>query len=538
MISRSSLLTWVDQDDEHGIWDLAGAEWHFTPYSRVRDDAVRVANGLHDLGVRRGDRILLALPSGAGFTAALYGTWLQGAIAVPMAPAIAFAADGTQAMHVARAIAAVGASLLVSSDGQVPRLEGTARLPSVRLDDLLTAALGSDALALDDILVLQLTSGSTGTPKAVRITRECLEAQVAAMGDWMGWGADDIGSSWLPMHHDMGLVSFVASCAHGATARMMQPADFIRNPLTWLRCHGEHGAALAGTPVFGLQHVVRRVRPQQLEGLDLDFGRWRALIVGAERIDPTAVVKFTSLLAPHGFSTSTIRPAYGMAETTLAISGVRLDEPLTVRAPGTRGTDIDVFPHGRPTTADLAGLVMSCGAPVLGMEVVVVDDEGVEVADGVLGQFVVRGSSVAAGYETAGGTLTTWFEGTFETGDLGFRAKAKLHVLGRAGDGLSVRGRMVLAEDVEIELGRLPGMPYRRYCVLLGQTDGPPLAIVLAERDLPADDATRVVKRSTGPDVDVRVVRAPRGSLQWTTSGKPRRRAMWQDYVAGRLGGS
>ena len=534
MRAAPRLLDWIElaDGDERGVWDLRGAHWGLTTYPDLRDDALRMAAGLRGVGVERDDRVLIALTSGAGFAAALYGAWMSGAVAVPLPSATAFVGGGGYADHVERVQRAVGGKVLVCAGDEPALLAGSSAPRCVGPEELLAADPHDDPDP-SETLVLQMTSGSAGDPKAVRITHSCLEAQVAALGALLEWDAGDLGASWLPMHHDMGLVTFVAALMHGSSARMIEPSDFIRTPLKWLQCHGELGAALATVPAFGLEHVVRRIRPRQLEGMD--FSGWRALAVGAERIDPTLLLRFGRLLAPHGFSLSAVRPAYGMAETTLATAIVPLGAPLTARRAGASQPTIELAADGELDGADLGGLVVGCGPPLAGMSVVVVDESGVEAPEGEPGQIVVGGTSLAAGYVTDEGRRTTAFDDRIETGDVGFLSGGRLYVLGRAGDGIRLHGQTVLAEDVEVELGRLPGMPHRRFCVLMGQRDGPPLALVLSERDFPKAEATKVVRTMVGPAADVRAVRVRRGSLLWTTSGKPRRNAIWQAYIEGRI---
>ena len=112
---------------------------------------------------------------------------------------------------------------------------------------------------------------------------------------------DDPTATWLPIHHDMGLIGcLVTPVMNRSDIWVLEPEQFIQAPLRYLRCFGELGARLTAMPNFGLAYIARRIRPEQLDGLD--FRQWRAVIVGAERVDPAVLDAFTKLLAPHGLS--------------------------------------------------------------------------------------------------------------------------------------------------------------------------------------------------------------------------------------------
>ena len=231
----------------------------------------------------------------------------------------------------------------------------------------------------------------------------------------------------------------------------MRPEDFLRAPLRYLECFADGRARLSAMPTFGLAHLVKRVRSDQLDGLDLRG--WRTLIVGAERVRRRALRRFEALLGPAGFAPTALAPAYGLAEGTLAVTGPRTDRWRSA-----------------PLLDDPGVEVVGCGTPVLGAEVTIVDDQGVVVPDGTAGEIVVGGPSVAEGYLDPGAVAergTRFVDGRLVSGDAGFVLDGELFVLGRLGDSLKLRGREVFAEELEAVLDR-HGIPARRVAALLG----------------------------------------------------------------------
>ncbi|MGW1838138.1 AMP-binding protein [Streptomyces sp. NPDC002067] len=523
-------------------------EWDFRSWSEIAAEAWDTAELLRLSGARTGGTVSLVIDAPDVFAAAFAGTLAAGMVPAPHPPrssfpdAAAHRARLAGLLRVARPAAVLTHGRSAGPVREAVREAGsTARVLS--LDDgrpTGTEPRSPARPAPDATALLQFTSGSSTAPKGVRITWENLTANVAAIRSWLRWDEQDAFAHWLPLHHDMGLIGgLLTPLAAGTDLRVMTPRQFIRAPERWLECFGRHGATLTTAPPFGYAYAARRVRPEALDGMD--FSRWRVAILGAERIDPAAVARFHRLVAPYGFTARALTGAYGLAESTLVVSGVpaggktrtvRLaDTPLTFGAPVTVAGEGVLGEDAATGTGWLAG----CGPPLPGTRVTVVDEHGTPLPPGTFGEIRISGTSLFAGYVPQP-PRDGREPGGFRTGDSGFLLDGEVYVLGRLGHAMKVRGARVHAEDVEARILATAGGPAPRFAVTFGTTPESAVAAVCAEGEVTpewADTAARCAHEATAGTARVLVVRAEPGALPRTTSGKPRRRRLWEELADG-----
>jgi fatty-acyl-CoA synthase len=548
----------------HGVYFADESDgWTFYSYAEIARRVLGIAARLRDAGVRNNDVVCLVLPTGPDFVSALFGVWSAGATACPMAPPGVFAAPGRFLGHTQEILATAEPAAVVTSKAftdlvrtAMDRADAHGHLMAAEEADGYEAnsagmaALAQDATAGDlqaRTALLQFTSGSTGSPRGVRISTENLVSNVSLIRTWLGWGPDDVAASWLPLHHDMGLIGcLITPVVTQTDVWLMRPDQFLRDPARWLARFGHGQATLTATPSFGLAYAARRTEPADLAGMD--FSRWRSAIVAAEPIDVRALRGFADLLAPQGFRLETFRPAYGLAEATLAVTGTE-----RIRAPRLVRPDWEMMRFGEPVKIETespldgvalgdrpTGWLVGCGRALAGTRVTVHGADGASLPEGALGEIVVRGPGVAGGYQGGDPVGSTRIaEDRLVSGDAGFLLDGELFVVGRIADGLKVRGRSVYVEDLEVRAVSAGGISKGRCAVVSSPGPGQGEIVVLIEAQ-PGPWAERIVRAlrtelGTGPKI--RVVAGGPGLIRRGTSGKPRRRHMWEEFQSGRLGG-
>jgi acyl-CoA synthetase (AMP-forming)/AMP-acid ligase II len=369
-----------------------------------------------------------------------------------------------------------------------------------------------------DLALLQFTSGSTGRPRGVRVTWGGLAANLAVIKRWAGWEDGDGVASWLPLHHDMGLIGcMLFAVAAQDHLWLMRPSQFIADPARWLACLEPGRARHSATPSFALAYAARKI-PAARFG-ELDLSAWRSVTVGAEPVDAAALHSFTAAAAPAGFSPRAYLPAYGLAENTLAVTAAALGGPLTMVQPDWSAIRFGAAVPVR-RSADLGELPVRPGAGWLighgmprqgdGIGVRIVDERRRELPDGALGEIAVSGTSVAQGYHGCPGERSAAFcGGDLFTGDAGFVYGSDLYVLGRMGDSIKLRGRSVYAEDLDAKVAAATGLAKDRLVVVgAAQPSRAAVAVFADARPGPwADAAYRFLRAELGPEPAITVSR-------------------------------
>ncbi|MEU8180864.1 AMP-binding protein [Micromonospora sp. NPDC049044] len=483
-----------------------------------------------------GERVLLLYPPGLDYIVALLGCFYAGAVAVPTYPPF-----NATSIDTVRRIADDSRPAVVLADGLFAG--GDSLAPSARwlcVDDLDTAATFEPRPAdVDTVGLLQYTSGSTRHPRGVVLSHKNLAANSDAIRAAFALSADDRAVIWLPPYHDMGLIGGVLQPLQwGFPCVLMSPLDFLRRPLRWLEAVTRHRATVTGAPDFAYSLCAARAGDDALAGTDsgvrgLDLSELRLAFLGAEPIRPATLAAFSDAFGPAGFRPSSFYPCYGLAESTLLVSGAAAGS-------GARVTRYDPasLDGGIASPADDGRPLVSCGVPAPGSEVVIVDPlTGQPQPSRHVGEIWVRGASVAEGYFEAPGSET--FAGRLDegapflrTGDLGFLDDRELVVTGRRDDVIIQRGRNIYPQDLEGTAER--AHPQLRIgCVAAfpgsAQDDGPVIVAEVSRGavDPPLAEMAAAIRGAIAESHGVRlatVALAPPGAVPKTSSGKVRRR--------------
>jgi len=539
----SSGLTFVNIREEEQV----------LPWAEVYRRARRAASALIRLGIRRGDRVVVILPTGPSFMDAFFGTLLAGAVPVPLYPPLRLGRLDEYHAATARMVMLVGARVVVS-DARLRRLLGKAIEASRPALGCITAeALIDDTDEAEaqphSLCLIQFSSGSTVDPKPVALSQENLLAQCAILNSVINASATEreVGVSWLPLYHDMGLIGCLLSAVYyPAPLVLIPPENFLARPSLWPRAISRHRGTASAAPSFGYSLCLHRIKDAELEGVDLSS--WRIALNGAEPVSMKVMRKFGKRFSAWGFNPRALTPGYGLAEATLAVTYSAPERPV-------QALSIDPLELARQGEARDGNFeIASVGPPVPGVEVEVRGERGEALPERRVGNIFVRGPSVMVGYfGNPRATARALQGGWLDTGDLGFVENGELYICGRAKDLVIIRGANHQPQEFEACVDSLDGV--RTGCVVaLGFTpeggDAEEL-LILAERAprkrivhlAPETGAgcTNLEERIRKAVLDGTGVRAHTvkilepGTLPRTSSGKMRRREALRRFLSNEL---
>jgi acyl-CoA synthetase (AMP-forming)/AMP-acid ligase II len=525
-------------------------------YQELHLRAQTIAADLQSLNTF-GERALLLYQPGLDFVAAFFGCLYAGVVAVP-----AYPPRKNQNLSRLQAIAQdAQAKIILTSTSLLESLQASSTQENLGfgLHWLATDGLSTDLAStwqqpkISDhtLAFLQYTSGSTGNPKGVMVSHGNLLANSSVIHKMFGHSAHTKGVIWLPPYHDMGLIGGILQPLYaGFPVILMASVDFLQKPMRWLQAISHYKATTSGGPNFAYDLCLRKVTPEHLAQLDLSS--WEVAFTGAEPVRAETIDKFAATFADCGFRKEAFYPCYGMAETTLIVSGgEKTANPVTCDVDKVALEQNRVSKGKRGDSQTIVG----CGKSPSSQQVVIVNpDTLMPCSPEQIGEIWVAGPSVAQGYwnqleeteKNFRATLANTNEGSFlRTGDLGFLQDGELFITGRIKDVIIIRGQNHYPHDIELTVENShPALRIGCGAAFAIDFKGSERLVIVQEversylRKLNVAEVVGSIRQAVaaqqGLDVFATAL-VKTGSIPKTSSGKIRRRACRTAFLAGSL---
>jgi long-chain-fatty-acid--[acyl-carrier-protein] ligase len=503
------------------LLDRAAGAWIRHPWQELHARAENIAERILD--GPDGAVGLVGEPT-LELIAAIHGAWLAGRSLSILPGPVRGADDRQWAQAVAERFSGIGVGQ-VFSHGAFPDL---LRANSSGLDMHDVAVVGhaqrSTTVPQQKTppgvpAVLQGTAGSTGTPRTAMLSPEAVLNNVTALLNHTDVDATrDVGLTWLPLYHDMGLTFLLTGMLSGGEIWLAPTSAFATSPFRWLNWLSESRATLTAAPNFAYSVIGKYARRVP----DVDLGNLRFALNGGEPIDCGGFELFLAELARFGLDPAAAAPSYGLAESTCAVTSPR---------PGT-GLLVDEIAD---PASDVTHRHAVLGTPIPGMEVRISPTDQ-HTGDHEIGEVEIRGTSMMSGYL---GQNPIAPDEWFRTGDLGYLTDAGLVVCGRIKELITVAGRNIFPSEIERVAAQVHGV--REGAVVAVSTHGNSARqglVVTAEFRGPDEAGARseVVQRiaSQCGVVPADVIFLTPGSLPRTSSGKLRRLEVKHNLEAAR----
>jgi acyl-CoA synthetase (AMP-forming)/AMP-acid ligase II len=510
----------------------------------------------------QGERALLLYPSGLEFITAFFGCLYAGVIAVPVYPPkrnqklsrfLAIASDAQAKL------ALTTTSILSDIERKWEQESGLSNeLKFIATDTIDTSPqeFFLRPIIPENLAFLQYTSGSTGTPKGVMVTHGNIIHNQQLIQQAFGHSEQTIFVGWLPLFHDMGLIGNVLQPMFlGIPCILMPPVAFLMKPIRWLKAITKYRATTSGGPNFAYDLCVRKVLPEQLA--DLDLSSWDVAFNGAEQVRNETLNLFAEKFQTCGFKLDHFYPCYGMAETTLLVSGGLKKSPPIVKwlqAEALEKNHIIDSTHADSSLSARTKAVVGCGRMWLDNKIAIAHPESLEnCGDGQVGEIWLSSGSVTTGYwQRLPETQATYHayladgSGPFlRTGDLGFLLDGELFVTGRLKDVIIIRGQNHYPQDIELTIQKShPALRPNCGAAFTIEVKGQEKLVIVQElersylRKLNVNEVVGNIRQAVSYENDLEVYAAvlvKTGSIPKTSSGKIQRRACRTQFLNGSL---
>ena len=502
--------------------------------------------GLVAAGIRAGDSVLILVPEIESAVTSLFGVWALGAVPIQIGLPFHLANSAAFLNQLPITARRLDARFVILSKTLADVAPDLGELRVAVAEDLPRSRPASPLPDPDDApgpAFLQLTSGSTGHPRAVVVPHDRLLLHMASMSGALPSHSGSMAVSWLPLHHDMGLLGgLLFPFYNGFPAHMISTADFRSRPGCWLEAMSRFRGTITAAPPSAYSiclQVAHKLRTR------LDLSAWECAMVGAEPVSPDLVRNFVLAFSPCGFRAEAFFPVYGLAEATVAVTFPtllasthydRVDRLMLE-------TEHRAVPCGDGSRSlELTGV----GRPIPSTEMQIVDDSGRPLPDRMVGEILVRSPSLMLGYHGESAATTAAFrDGWLLTGDLGYQADGSLFITGRKKEIIIKGGHNLIPGVIEEIVAAVDGV--RMGCVaavgVRSAEQETEMVFVVAETRLGAElhkaltERIREALKNEGVNVDRIVLVAPK-SLPKTTSGKLKRFEIAQALQAGTLIGA
>ncbi len=421
-------------------------------------EAKKVASMLQEK-YNKGDRALLLYPAGLDFIYAFLGCLYAGVVAVPAYPP----RKNQKIDRLRNIVEDCDAKVILTTD-QIYKIskdifekdELFSNISLVSTETIEENRPFNEVLVdNEDLAFLQYTSGSTGNPKGVMVSHANISSNLEVIKEFVECDKNSIGTSWLPHFHDMGLIGGVLLPMYvGFEIILMSPLYFLQKPIRWLKVISDYRVNITTGPNFAYELCINNIKDEELK--DIDLSSLHSMLNGAEPIYADTLRRFTQKFTKYGFDKKAHCPCYGMAETTLIVTGIPREREyrvISVDSKALKNNQVVLKERDKGSQE-----LVSCGVTRLGHEVAIVDSNMKLLDENMVGEVCVRGASVTKGYWRNSSKTRDDFhnylkeskEPYLKTGDLGFLYDNELYICGRKKAMMVIRGKNYYPHDIEL----------------------------------------------------------------------------------------
>lgn len=383
----------------------------------------------------------------------------------------------------------------------------------------------------DDPVLLQHSSGTTGLQKPVLLSHRAVLDHVVNYAEAIKLTGEDKIVSWLPLYHDMGLIAaFHLPLAFGIPTVQIDTFEWIMVPSLLLEAISKEKGTLTWLPNFAYNILADKVHDDDLEGISLES--LRMVINCSEPIRNKSHQRFYNRFKSYGLKAKVLSTCYAMAETTFAVTQTPPNQEVEVLYVNRQKLSQGIVEL--TGNKESARVCVSSGKTINGCKIRIIDDNGNELSDGLVGEIVISSISLFDGYRNyPEKTEAVLKDNWYYSGDYGFCYNGNYYVIGRKKDIIIVGGNNIYPEDIEDILNQVDGVIPGRV-IAFGEYDeelGSEQISVVAETKIKDEKSQKELKlriRQAAMTDDINIKKIYLVPPRWlikSSAGKPSRKA-------------
>ena len=452
-------LSLVFMNDDGSELSITAGEFH--------KNSTRFALSLKAIGIDHEDLVILVLPHSLQLLYAFWGAMYLGAIS-SIFPFLTEKLDPKIYKERVRDLVIHSAAKAVITFPEF-KFELSTLLSSMGCVVLSTADVASPEIinnsdknwpvySSDNIAFLQHSSGTTGLQKGIALSNRSVLNQIKSYSAVLEINQDDRIVSWLPLYHDMGLIAgFVLPLVLGIPIILMSPFRWVRDPKVLFQAIHKNRGTICWLPNFAYNHSARVIREKDIKGLDLSS--MRAFINCSEPVYYHSHKVFIEKFAAYGLNSDALSTCYAMAENTFAVTQYPIGEAAKSDWVILNSLQKDKIALRSDPEASNATPIVSCGRPISGTEIRILNEIGDELEERHVGEIVLRGNCMLSSYyRRADLSLKSIQNGWYYTGDMGYISDGELFITGRKKDLIIVGGKNIYPQDIEAVANSVEGI--------------------------------------------------------------------------------
>lgn len=523
----------------HGITIIDDQKRRVITYKDLYEKSVQCARKLNNLGLHKGDVIVLIPDQLDEFFCLFWGAILARVIPVTVTKPLDFSRDDSCYKLIDACQLFSYAPIVTNGElvNEIQLLQSRHR--EIKHFNTKLATVSRDFVFIQplahDTAFYQLTSGSTGKSKAISERHEALAAYVYLSSHSRDYNPTNRLLNWLPMDHigPLWLYHVRAVCVGSDQIHISTPL-ILEKPLLWLELITEFKVTHSWAPNFAYKLVINEKNKRALDQSAVDLSSLKELISGGEMVTGNTVRTFNHLLKPFGLGEGVLTPSFGMAESCTCITYAHIDDP-EIPISYLKFSDQGELQAGSSSFTSL-------GKVIAGVEIRIADDDNNTLEEYHVGHYQIRGPNVTDGYYKQPELNQSVFSeyGWFDSGDNGFIADGNLYLVGRTKEMLIVNGKNYFCHEIEEQLEQIEGIESTYIAAFsIKTTDQEEIIICYVPTDPSAtdrinQDISGLLYRSIGLYVN-RIIPVMKSLFLKTTSGKIQRAKMAQKFVDGEL---